>query len=256
MQYVIELIKSHNNENELLWLEIAKLLSKEPGYSVGRLLKSVDPTSNYGMIGISVWDSLAHYHAAMKTCEIKSQLDSDLIIAETQSSPGKEQDLSSTECAILINPFEVESEEEDDCLKMWNEAADSLSECEGFVSTNLCKSVVQDSKYRYVNIAEWDSAKSFINAVGRPEFLQIPRLLDFPHHPTICQSIKVILPLSAQTNIAKPTTLQQSIFSSQNKSPNKDSECESESSADDNHKPDKITSEEQEYVPKTKSSPN
>jgi heme-degrading monooxygenase HmoA len=58
---------------------------------------------------------------------------------------------------ILINPFEVPAGKEEQFLKAWNEAAELLRHVPGFRSTRLHESLDPQAKFRFVNVAEWES---------------------------------------------------------------------------------------------------
>lgn len=72
---------------------------------------------------------------------------------------------------ILINPFEVAPElPEDQFLAGWQRAAEYMRSQPGFVSTKLHRAVSPDAKFRFVNVAEWESPSAFQAAVTREEF--------------------------------------------------------------------------------------
>ena len=66
----------------------------------------------------------------------------------------------------LINPFEVSIDKENKCIELWNKAAEHLSKQEGFISTKLHKSISENPKFLYVNIAEWESPELFFKAIS------------------------------------------------------------------------------------------
>ncbi len=75
---------------------------------------------------------------------------------------------------ILINPFELpERTADDDFLRGWERAADYMRKQPGFVSTRLHRALVPDARFRFINVAEWESPEDFQAAVGRPEFRDI-----------------------------------------------------------------------------------
>ena len=75
---------------------------------------------------------------------------------------------------ILINPFEVpEGTDDDQFLRGWERAANYMRERPGFVSSRLHRSLAPDARFRFINIAEWESSQSFQAAVGSEEFGEI-----------------------------------------------------------------------------------
>ena len=77
---------------------------------------------------------------------------------------------------ILINPFEVpEGIDEDEFLRGWQRAADYMREQPGFVSTRLHRALAPDARFRFVNVAEWESPQDFQAAVSSEQFREIAK---------------------------------------------------------------------------------
>jgi heme oxygenase (mycobilin-producing) len=75
---------------------------------------------------------------------------------------------------ILINPFEVpDGTNDEEFLRGWERAADYMRQQPGFVSTRLHRALQPDARFRFVNVAEWESPQDFQAAVGSEEFRQI-----------------------------------------------------------------------------------
>ncbi len=65
---------------------------------------------------------------------------------------------------ILINPFEVPDGKLDESIAMWELARDYLQQQPGYISTALHQSLTDDSRFRLVNVASWQSARDFLAA--------------------------------------------------------------------------------------------
>ncbi len=77
---------------------------------------------------------------------------------------------------ILINPFEVpEGTSDEDFLRGWERAAEYMREQPGFVSTRLHRALRPDARFRFVNIAEWESQQDFQAAFGSERFQEIAK---------------------------------------------------------------------------------
>jgi heme-degrading monooxygenase HmoA len=77
---------------------------------------------------------------------------------------------------ILINPFEVpEGIDEDEFLRGWQRAADYMREQPGFVSTRLHRALAPDARFRFINVAEWESPQDFQAAVSSEQFREIAK---------------------------------------------------------------------------------
>ena len=76
----------------------------------------------------------------------------------------------------LINPFEVpEGTDDEDFLRGWQRAADYMREQPGFVSTRLHRALAPDARFRFINIAEWESPDHFRAAVSSEQFREIAK---------------------------------------------------------------------------------
>ena len=76
----------------------------------------------------------------------------------------------------LINPFEVpEGTRDEDFLRGWERAAAYMREQPGFVNTSLHRALAPDARFRFINIAEWESPQDFQAAVTSDQFREIAR---------------------------------------------------------------------------------
>ena len=66
---------------------------------------------------------------------------------------------------ILINKFNVESDEVEQFLKAWEEDAIQFKNQEGFISAQLHKGIGRSTVF--INYAVWESLKHFKNAVDK-----------------------------------------------------------------------------------------
>ena len=77
---------------------------------------------------------------------------------------------------ILINSFEVpEGANDEDFLRGWERAADYMRQQPGFMSTRLHRALAPDARFRFVNVAEWESPQAFQDAVGGEQFREIAK---------------------------------------------------------------------------------
>jgi heme oxygenase (mycobilin-producing) len=77
---------------------------------------------------------------------------------------------------ILINPFEVPAGTDDEeFLRGWQRAAEYMREQPGFVSSRLHRSLGPDARFRFVNVAEWESPGDFQAAVSSERFREIAK---------------------------------------------------------------------------------
>ena len=92
---------------------------------------------------------------------------------------------------VLINPFEVPAGREDECLRLWDEVAAYMRAQPGFVSTRLHASLRADARFRFVNVAEWQSAEHFQRAISTDAFRRLAEAMqDFPHYPALYELVR------------------------------------------------------------------
>jgi heme oxygenase (mycobilin-producing) len=89
----------------------------------------------------------------------------------------------------LINPFEVPAGKEEQFVERWKQAAQYLRQREGFVSTRLHQSLDPHAKFRFINVAAWESVEHFQQAVGTPEFQELAGEMPFSSHPALYRVI-------------------------------------------------------------------
>ena len=65
---------------------------------------------------------------------------------------------------VLINPFEVPAGEEERFLALWRETAEQVKGQPGFLGTRLHRARHPDARFRFVNIALWESEEAFHEA--------------------------------------------------------------------------------------------
>ena len=90
---------------------------------------------------------------------------------------------------VLINPFEVPPEVADEqFLAGWQQAADYLRTQPGFVSARLHRAISPDPRFRFVNIAEWESPQAFRAAVTSDGFQRLAAASP-PNHPALYEVV-------------------------------------------------------------------
>ena len=89
-----------------------------------------------------------------------------------------------SEGVTLINPFEVPAGEEEPFVAGWDRARAALADQRGYLGTRLHRSV-DESDFRFVNVARWSSPLMFARATQRPEFREAAVASRFPGHPAL-----------------------------------------------------------------------
>ncbi|MBV9656190.1 MAG: antibiotic biosynthesis monooxygenase [Acetobacteraceae bacterium] len=70
---------------------------------------------------------------------------------------------------VLINPFEIPAGEEEAFLGFWRETAEQVKQQPGFIGTRLHRSLKPDARFRFVNVAIWESEEAYHGAFRRVE---------------------------------------------------------------------------------------
>jgi heme oxygenase (mycobilin-producing) len=69
---------------------------------------------------------------------------------------------------VLINLFAVPATADDGFVAGWERARDFLAGQDGYLSTELHRSLAPDADFRFVNVAQWRSAGAFEAAMSHP----------------------------------------------------------------------------------------
>jgi len=86
---------------------------------------------------------------------------------------------------VLINPFEVPQGQEEAFIKGWREAAEQLRQAPGFLSTRLHESLDPQARFRFINVAEWESPQHFQAAMSSEAFQQMRRHMPWTAYPAL-----------------------------------------------------------------------
>jgi Antibiotic biosynthesis monooxygenase len=71
---------------------------------------------------------------------------------------------------VLINAFEVPADADEPFVAGWEQARDFLASRGGFTRTALHRAIRADADFRFVNVADVDSADVWREAIGHPAF--------------------------------------------------------------------------------------
>ncbi len=92
--------------------------------------------------------------------------------------------------AILINVFEVPEGRDEEFLAGWEEARRFMEQQRGYVSTALHRSLDPNARFRYINVAVWESPDAFNAALSHPEFVALRERTPFAHYPSVYTIIR------------------------------------------------------------------
>ncbi|WP_308311175.1 rhodanese-like domain-containing protein [Streptomyces sp. GbtcB6] len=66
---------------------------------------------------------------------------------------------------VVIIPIEIDDDTENEYLELWQDAADLMAAQPGFLRTYMFRTVTPESKFRLVNVAEWESVSYWAAAM-------------------------------------------------------------------------------------------
>ena len=91
---------------------------------------------------------------------------------------------------ILINPFEVPTGTNDEeFLQSWERAAEYMRQQPGFLNSRLHRALAPDARFRFINLAEWESPAAFQAAVTSEQFREIAKGAS-PGSPALYEVVK------------------------------------------------------------------
>jgi heme oxygenase (mycobilin-producing) len=93
---------------------------------------------------------------------------------------------------ILINPFEIPENRQEEALAFGEKAADFMRKQPGFISTRLHRAIVPWARFHLINVAEWQSVDQFEAVIFSEEFRNMtePYKDLFPHYPGLYEVIR------------------------------------------------------------------
>jgi heme-degrading monooxygenase HmoA len=86
---------------------------------------------------------------------------------------------------VLINPFEVPEGKEEEFLRGWEAARDFMQRQKGYVATKLHRSLAPTARFRFINVAEWETPADFQAALNHPDFVRLREATPFAHYPSL-----------------------------------------------------------------------
>jgi heme-degrading monooxygenase HmoA len=89
----------------------------------------------------------------------------------------------------LINIFEIPAGDEDAFIAAWERTRDYLAKLPAHIRTALHQSL-HDTRFRFVNVAQWTSEEEFNAAVSSEGFREAASDLRWPFSPALYQVVR------------------------------------------------------------------
>jgi len=113
---------------------------------------------------------------------------SNHISAQDRVAPAADHVLTGP--VTLMNSFTVRPDRDEAFHELWAKTAKYFTAQPGFVSLRLHRAVSADARYRWVNVANWESEAHFRAAHGSDELRRVvtqPGWQEFPSSPMLYQ---------------------------------------------------------------------
>jgi heme-degrading monooxygenase HmoA len=91
---------------------------------------------------------------------------------------------------ILINAFEVPAGKDEEFLQGWEAARDFMQRQNGYIATRLHRSLDPAARFRFINVAEWESPAAFQAALNQPEFGKLRAATPCTHVPSLYEVVR------------------------------------------------------------------
>ena len=90
----------------------------------------------------------------------------------------------------LINVFEVPAGRDEEFLQHWETARDFMQRQKGYVATRLHRSLNDSARFRFINVAEWQTAADVQAAFSHPDVAKLRETMPFAHDPSLYEVIR------------------------------------------------------------------
>jgi heme-degrading monooxygenase HmoA len=91
---------------------------------------------------------------------------------------------------VLINLFEVPPGADERFVAGWEQARDFLQGQDGYLSTELHRSLAADADFRFVNVGRYQSPQDFQAAVRHADFQRAAATIPYRAHPDLYEAIR------------------------------------------------------------------
>lgn len=91
--------------------------------------------------------------------------------------------ISGTVPITVINVFAVAAEHQEHFLQMWVQSLEILRAATGFTDSHLHSSLDPAARFRFVNVAHWDTEAHWHAAVTQPELVALIATVPYEQNP-------------------------------------------------------------------------
>jgi heme oxygenase (mycobilin-producing) len=95
-----------------------------------------------------------------------------------------------TGAVVLIHLFEVPAAADEAFVAGWERARDFLRDQDGYLATELHRSLAADADFRFVNLGRYQSPQAFQAAVRHADFQRAAAAIPYRAHPSLYEVIR------------------------------------------------------------------
>lgn len=196
MPYIINFSNTANDEEHLNWGKNAKNLLNEFDIIYINLYKTIkNIKGNFTEASVIYFDDNSTIkddrHKKQEVTKIYQKLFNGATLCDIYFSEGKLNPISKN--ILLINPFEIDHEQLQMCFDMWHEAHKHMAKQPGFIGVNFFKSLDIDSKFKFINMAEWENEEKILQAISDPFYeLHREKAKSYKMYPSLYRHYKTL----------------------------------------------------------------
>ena len=173
------------------WERARDFLARQEGYAGAALHRSLTPEADYRFINVAPFRSVAEWEAAMSRPDFPGR--EMPFVAHPSLYEVVREDPAPGEAApgvVLINAFELHSEDDARFLEGWERMRDALRVHPGYLGTRLHRSIYGGADFRFVNVAPWVSAEHFARALAAADVRAIAGRMPGRAHPSLYEVVR------------------------------------------------------------------
>ncbi len=151
------------------WERAREVIDGKGGFRWTALHRSLQPQAEFRYVNVAEIESVDAWQAAVMDPAFPRDMPG--IPHPGLYEPIREDPTADeVEGVILINPFEVTDDRDEEFLAGWERARDFLREQPGYLGTRLHRSIYSPVEFRYVNRGTFATAEAFGRAISDPAF--------------------------------------------------------------------------------------
>jgi heme oxygenase (mycobilin-producing) len=170
------------------WERARDFLATKDGFITTALHRALRPDAEFRFVNVARVDSPAAWQRAIADPAFpggKMPFAAHPSLYEVAREDGD----ATGDGVMLINPFEVPAEADDQFLAGWDRARELLAQQPGYRGTRLHRSLAP-ADFRFVNVARWSDPAAFQQALQQPAFQQASQAMPFAAHPALYEVVR------------------------------------------------------------------